>query len=152
MELKIPPPIVAMVCAMLMWLLAQMFPMLELNLPRNMRLNVALLVLAVGLVIGMVAVLGFRRQKTTVNPMDPQATRSLVISGVYRVSRNPMYLGLLLMLTALGIAFANLVSLLVLVVFVAFIQIFQIKPEERVLAERFGQDFDEYCKRVRRWI
>ncbi len=156
MELKIPPPIVAMFCAVMMWLVAQQLPGLDLSLywhvPRVWRLTPALVLLSAGLLIGLAAVLSFRRHKTTVNPLDPEATRVLVTSGVYRFSRNPMYLGVLLMLTALCIALANLGALVLLVVFVVYIQIFQINPEERVLAKRFGVDFENYCKHVRCWI
>lgn len=152
MELKIPPPIVAMICALLMWVIARGSPALDFFPPRYWQLGIALFLLVVGMGVGFAAVISFRRHRTTVNPMDPEATRVLVTSGVFRFSRNPMYLGVLLMLAALAIGLANFAALLMLGVFVAFVQIFQIMPEERVLQARFGSEFTDYCLSARRWI
>ena len=101
---------------------------------------------------GLGSVLGFRRRRTTVNPMDPQATTVLLTDGFYRISRNPMYLGVLLLLVAFAVALGNPVSVIPVVFFVLYITIFQIKPEERILAENFGDTFSVYSGKVRRWI
>lgn len=94
----------------------------------------------------------FRKFQTTVNPIDPSKTTGLVTSGVYRYTRNPMYLGFVLFLVGWASLLSNLISPVVLVLFVWYISKFQIVPEERVLEEKFGTRFVEYKKRVRRWV
>ena len=152
LELLIPPPIVAFVCAIAMWLLWYAFPGYEIFIAGTFRLVVALVLVVLGMILGLGAVLGFRRQRTTVNPMDPQATSALVTGGLYRFSRNPMYLGVLLFLIAFAVALGNPVSVVPVVCFVLYITIFQIKPEERIIAENFGDAFSDYSGKVRRWI
>jgi protein-S-isoprenylcysteine O-methyltransferase Ste14 len=97
-------------------------------------------------------VVAFRRAKTTVNPMEPNTTSSLVVSGIYRYTRNPMYLGFLLILIAWAAALSNVLALLSAPAFVLYMNCFQILPEERALASRFARDYAEYRARVRRWI
>jgi protein-S-isoprenylcysteine O-methyltransferase Ste14 len=86
------------------------------------------------------------------NPMKPDPTSSLVVSGIYRYTRNPMYLGFLLILLAWAAALSNLLALVSLLAFVLYMNRFQIVPEERILASRFAQDYAEYRARVRRWL
>jgi protein-S-isoprenylcysteine O-methyltransferase Ste14 len=100
----------------------------------------------------LAGVVGFRRAKTTVNPMHPDSTSSLVVSGIYGYTRNPMYLGFLLILLAWAAALSNVLTLLSLPAFVLYMNYFQILPEERVLASRFPRDYTEYRARVRRWL
>ena len=94
----------------------------------------------------------FRRRRTTVDPIQPQKASSLVIDNVFRYTRNPMYLGLVLVLGAWAVYLSNLASLVMLPVFIAYLTRFQIQPEERVLLEKFGDDFEQYMRKVRRWI
>lgn len=96
--------------------------------------------------------MSFRYAGTTVNPLRPQDASSLVTSGVYRMTRNPMYTGLLLMLLAWAVFLSALWSFLVLPVFVLYVTRFQIQPEERMLAVIFGETYREYTNRVRRWL
>lgn len=105
-----------------------------------------------GAVVALAGVVAFRRHKTTVNPFKPEQSTSLVATGVYRLSRNPMYLGLLLALMGWSAFLANWASALVLPAFVAYMNRFQIQPEERALTERFGSQFLAYTKSVRRWL
>ena len=84
--------------------------------------------------------------------MQPQQTSELVTTGIYRLSRNPMYLGLLLVLTSWGIYLSNFLVLAVLPLFIFYITKFQIIPEERVMREKFGESFQDYKQSVRRWI
>ena len=86
------------------------------------------------------------------NPMKPDPTSSLVVSGIYRYTRNPMYLGFLLILLAWAAALSNLLALVSLLAFVLYMNSFQIVPEERILSSRFAQDYAEYRARVRRWL
>ena len=136
------------VCALLMWLIA--FPALDFALPG--REVVAAFFFVVALIIGVSAVLGFHRMKTTVNPLKPDAASSLVVRGVYRWTRNPMYLAMLLMLVGWACIVANWAALAMLPLFVAYLNRFQIVPEERALHARFGAEFENYRRKVRRWL
>ena len=112
----------------------------------------ACVVAIIGAGIAVAGVRSFRRHDTTVNPMKPETTASVVIVGIFRFTRNPMYLGLALVLVGWAIYLSNLVALLLVPVFVAYMTQFQIKPEERALLEKFGPDFANYMSEVRRWI
>src|SRR3989442_9289182 len=107
---------------------------------------------ALGLVVGLAGILLFWRARTTINPTKPSATSSLVTSGVFRFTRNPMYLSLLLYLLAWAAYLANWLAFLFLPVFVLYINEFQIKPEERALLSLFGPEYASYKGRVRRWL
>ena len=102
--------------------------------------------------IEAVSVFAFLRARTTVTPLKPEKASTLVVSGLYRVSRNPMYLGMLILLIGWTLWLGNPASLLLLPVFVIYVTVFQIKPEEAALSEKFGSDFDAYRRRVRRWL
>ncbi|NER62664.1 isoprenylcysteine carboxylmethyltransferase family protein [Pseudomonas sp. MAFF212427] len=97
-------------------------------------------------------VLSFRRARTTVNPLKPETASALVRSGVYRYTRNPMYLGFATVLVAWAILLAWPPALLGVLGFVVYMNLFQIGPEERALARRFGGEFAQYCNGVRRWV
>ncbi len=97
-------------------------------------------------------VAAFRRERTTVNPLTPGAATSVVSSGVYSRSRNPMYVGFLLALAGWAVYLSNVAAALLLPAFVAYMNRYQIKPEERVLLAKFGTAFEQYMARVRRWI
>lgn len=150
LELKVPPPLVALVLAGLMWAVARLLPSPALAVP--MRGWTALALALAGLAIAGSGAVAFRRAKTTVNPMKPEATTSLVVSGIYRVTRNPMYLGVLVVLLGWLVFLGNAWAALGPVLFVAWINRFQIVPEERVLRARFGAQFDAYAASVRRWL
>lgn len=94
----------------------------------------------------------FLRAGTTVNPLAPERTSSLIVHGVYRYSRNPMYLGMVLVLLGWAVWLANAMAFAVLPAYVTFIDRFQIAPEEAVMARRFGGPFRDYRARTRRWI
>ena len=136
------------VCALLMWLVA--FPLFDLNLPWREVLAGVFVVLA--LAIGLSAVLSFHRAKTTVNPLAPEKASALVVRGVFRWTRNPMYLAMLLVLIAWACIVANVAALAILPLFVAYLNRFQIAPEERALQARFGGEFEQYKRTVRRWL
>ena len=150
LDLKIPPPIVTLVLALLMWLTPAVAGHLEISYPSRVLWAVVLVCVGQGIAIaGMVA---FRRAKTTVNPVKASSASSLVIRGVYRYTRNPMYVGLLLTLLAFAVFLANPLTVLWVVVYVLYITRFQIIPEERVLASLFGAEYEAYKGRVSRWI
>jgi len=150
LELKVPPPVVALVIAGAMWTFARAVP--ELGFPLPYRTALALALAAAGAATALSGVALFRRARTTVNPLKPDATSALVTSGIYRLTRNPMYLGLLFVLAGWAAYLAHLGACLVLPAFVLYLNRFQITPEERVLAARFGAEYSAYCAGVRRWL
>jgi protein-S-isoprenylcysteine O-methyltransferase Ste14 len=105
-----------------------------------------------GSALTFAGVMSFRQARTTMNPMQPQAAAALVRSGVYRVSRNPMYLGLLLVLLAWTAFLSTLWTALGPLVYVLYINRFQIAPEERILSAKFGASYTEYKASVRQWL
>ncbi|MER1941606.1 isoprenylcysteine carboxylmethyltransferase family protein [Castellaniella sp. FW104-16D08] len=150
LELLIPPPLVMLLVGLIMWLLAQIFPSLAAAWLSDTLMAIVLAFL--GLVIALAGVATFKRARTTIDPKRPTDASALVSSGIYRFSRNPMYLGVLLVLAGWAVYLGNLLSVLGLLVFVAYITRFQIIPEERLLHEKFGAAFLAYKDKVRRWI
>lgn len=149
LALKVPPLLVVVVSAALMWWL----PVWE----RTPRLDpwhgtASALVALLGIGVCLAGVLAFRRVRTTVDPMHPAAASTLVVRGIYHRSRNPMYLGFLLVLLAWALFLSKLSAWLVLPLFVLYLNRFQITPEEHALRERFGPAFDAYAAQVRRWL
>ncbi len=152
LEHKIPPPVVGLACAGLAWLLAGAAPALALPWPARPALAVALLLALAGLALELWGLWVFRRHRTTPNPLAPERARAVVQSGPYRFTRNPMYVGVALQLLGWCAYLRNPLALLALVVFVAYITRFQILPEERALAQNFGEPYLQYLRRVRRWL
>ena len=150
MELKIPPPLVALMFALIMWGISNIESLGPIESVLTGPLS--LMVLVMGLATNLAAVVSFRSADTTMNPMRPKSAARLVNGGIYRLSRNPMYLGVLLMLSSWAIWLGNPVCLAVLLFFVWYITKFQIVPEERALAELFPEQFESYKSNVRRWI
>ncbi|KUM52135.1 methyltransferase family protein [Rheinheimera sp. EpRS3] len=150
LELKIPPLVLVALFALAMWLLAQLAP--PLALPVGWRLVLTIGFAGAGVVVALSGVLAFRRANTTVDPRVPQQTSSLVARGIYRYSRNPMYLGFLLLLTALACYLMNAVAFILLPLFVLYMNRFQIAPEERHLLHKFGAEYQSYTTQVRRWL
>lgn len=149
LELKVPPLVVVLLTAALMWVVARVLPFIFI-VPAKF-LVAAFFVLA-GFAVALAGVLQFRRVQTTVSPMAPQDSSTLVTWGVYRVTRNPMYLGFLFALLGWGIWLSSLPALLLVAGYVLYMNRFQIAPEERFLAQHFGAPFLQYKQRVRRWI
>jgi len=150
LELKIPPPILALLVGAAMWgvsLAAPAAPLLS-----NIRLVATIAIALAGVAISIAGVAAFRRAKTTLNPFRPGTTSSLVTSGVYRFTRNPMYVGLALALLAWAVFLSSAWSLLGPVGFILYMTRFQIVPEERALSGIFGPAYSEYQAKVRRWL
>jgi protein-S-isoprenylcysteine O-methyltransferase Ste14 len=150
LENRVPPPVVGLLRAAAMGWLAPNVPVLD--GPPAWRAGLALGLVVVGGGFDMAGLWAFRRQRTTVNPLRPANASALVTGGVYRITRNPMYVGMACFLLAWAVWLGSLVAFLGPVAFVAFITRFQIRPEERVLAGLFGADFTNYTRRVRRWL
>jgi protein-S-isoprenylcysteine O-methyltransferase Ste14 len=149
LELRIPPLVVVIVFGAAMAALAWVVPA---PVPLPARNAVAALLAAAGVSVALAGVAAFRRQRTTVNPLTPGQASALVASGIYRCTRNPMYLGFLLVLLGWWACLANWASTLLLPAFVVYMNRFQIEPEERALAQRFPEQFAAYSKSVRRWV
>ena len=150
LALKVPPPVVLLIFGILMWFVGSRLPGGQFEIANQMISAISVGVL--GLIINISAIIGFRRAKTTVNPLDPGKATQLVVVGVFRLSRNPMYLGILVMLIGWAIWIGSFYNLPPLALFVYYITEFQIKPEEEALKPLFGEAFANYCSTVRRWI
>lgn len=145
----IPPPLIAASFAAGMWLVDRGSDF-DLDVPG--KAWVAGGIAAAGIAVDVLSILTFRKARTTVNPLDPSRTSALVTAGPYKFSRNPMYVGLALTLTAWAVWLGNPFNLLLIGAFLATVTALQIKPEERALAARFPDAFSAYAARTRRWI
>lgn len=147
---RIPPVIVGVGVGALAWGAARAFP--ALTLAHAARPWLATVFVLAGLACSLSGVVSFRRARTTVNPMQPEAATTLVVAGLYRVTRNPMYLGFLFLLLGEIAWLANPVALVAAPALVLYLNRFQIAPEERALRARFGAEYVAYAARVRRWL
>ncbi len=150
LELRIPPLVLLVAFGVLMLALFLVIPSMTFTLAQSTVVAVALIV--AGACVALAGVIAFRRSGTTVNPTTPEKSLVVVSTGVYRFTRNPMYLGFSLVLAGLATYLSNAASLLMLPAFVAYMTKFQIEPEERVLLDKFGEPFREYMATVRRWM
>lgn len=150
MKLLIPPPLLGLITGVLIWGAAKFFTPLGAAFPGQKTIGVVLML--GGVLIEVIAVATFFRLKTTVNPMKPDAAAKLVTTGLFSFTRNPMYLSLLGVLIGWSIFLGNVAALALPALFVWYLTVFQIKPEEAALTQKFGDEYLDYCKRVRRWI
>lgn len=150
MELRLPPPLVSLIAALIMWGLNQLVPAARIALPGGAVL--AAVLAAAGLLVAAAGALAFRRVGTTLNPHTPDESSVLVVRGIYRHTRNPMYLGGVLVLLGWAVYLGNLLTLLVLPAFILYMNRYQIEPEERALEARFGAEYVRYRQSVRRWL
>jgi protein-S-isoprenylcysteine O-methyltransferase Ste14 len=149
LELKVPPPVVGLLVAAAMWGIGTWPPVFP--LAPSVRLVLAGALAVVGVGFDILGLLAFRQWRTTINPLRPAKASALVTAGVYRVTRNPMYVGLAFILTAWAVYLSALWPFLGPALFVAYINRFQIAPEERVLRSKF-EGYEAYAARVRRWL
>ena len=148
MNNKIPPPIVTIFFGLCIYLSRSYFPVFS-----GSALNVlSIFFFVCGIFVFAAAVISFKKQKTTVNPISIEDASSLVVSGIFKHSRNPMYLGMSFVLLGLTFKFNVIGGLLFTGIFMLFITIFQIKPEEVAMEKLFGQEWKDYTKNVRRWL
>jgi len=149
LELKIPPPLVALLIAAAMWSFSATG---RIEMPIALRIAVGVVAALAGFGIAISGVIAFRRAHTTVSPLKPDTASRLVTSGVYGFTRNPMYLGLCLVLAGWAFFLSSPLMLLGPLAFILYITRFQIVPEERSLSSLFGEAFADYQAKVRRWI
>lgn len=148
MNNKIPPPIITLICGMGIYFSRPLFPKynyISIDI-------IATSFLLLGIIILITAVLSFKRQSTTISPLQPEKASYLVVSGIFKYSRNPMYLGMLLILISMTIKFNFVGGILIIFGFITFITKFQIIPEEIALERLFGKEFTRYKKKTKRWI
>ena len=151
MHLRIPPPIVALIGILLIFLSKDYILILYLH--PYLQNTLSILFLFIGFLIILSATKEFKKSNTTVNPMKPETSTSLVTSGIFKYTRNPMYLGLSSILLASCFYFSSLLGIIVYVpFFILYITVFQIIPEEEVMKSLFNDEYLDYCSKVRRWI
>ena len=149
LQLKIPPLAVTLLFAGMVWLTAQA------GLGRFSLSGqgvLAALLFGAGLAVAALGIYAFGRAHTTVSPTRPEGASQLVTGGVYRVTRNPMYLGMALWLAAWAVLLGRFLGLVFIPLFALYLNRFQIVPEERVLLQTFGDTYRNYQARVRRWL
>ena len=150
LKLKIPPPVYALSVALVMWLFSRIFPVATLiTHPWH---NIGFVIIALAAIIDFTSLYWFFKKRTTPNPMKPGFTTGLVFDGMYKISRNPMYLGMLTMLFGFAVYLGKLTPFLVLPAFYFVITEMQIKPEEEILEKKFGEQYLDYKRKVRRWL
>jgi protein-S-isoprenylcysteine O-methyltransferase Ste14 len=150
LALKLPPLALVVIVAVLMWIVSAVTPKFDFYLPAKYLWAVSLAL--IGTATCLAGVVSFRQAKTTVNPMKPDSTSSLVVSGIYKHTRNPMYVGFALVLLGWATFLSNLAALAFVPVFIVYMDRFQIRPEEDVLASLFPHEYPTYRTKVRRWI
>ena len=150
MKIKIPPPIVTLIFALGLYLLAKYLPMGEFKFfGRKVLMYV---VTGIGFLVMIIAILQFLKKKTTTNPLNPEKASKLVTSGIFKFTRNPMYLAMLLFLIAFALKLGNAFNTLLLAGFVYYMNHFQIRYEEEALHKLFGKEYKLYTKATRRWF
>lgn len=152
MQLKIPPAIVTVLFAAIMWLIERYLELNWLTLDALLSLTLAVVFASAGGLLGLIGLVQFYRNSTSIDPHKPAKASALVTDGIYRISRNPMYVGLLLILAGWGFYLENLLTLLVLPLFVGYMNRYQIIPEEEVMEKKFGDQYLRYKSEVRRWL
>jgi protein-S-isoprenylcysteine O-methyltransferase Ste14 len=146
LDIRIPPPVVGSIVAASMWALSTLGPQFALAL--QLKYAAVGILAAAGLAFDLLGLFAFRGARTTINPLKPERTSALVTGSIYRVTRNPMYVGMGFLLLAWATYLGALLPLCGPVLFMRF----QIRPEEQVLGRIFGQEYTSYCRRVRRWL
>ena len=150
LEHRIPPPVVAILIAAGMWALARWWPVVAFSVPSPWLVGLG--VASIGGVVSGAGAREFRRVRTTVNPLHPERASSVVSTGIYRYTRNPMYVGIAFVLLGCFLAFGGLSAAVGLPALVWYLTRFQIVPEERILEAKFGDEYRRYRAGVRRWL
>ena len=146
--IKIPPPILVLILTSLVYFSSTKLE--SIYLPY--RQTVSVLILIIGIVVIISPVFDFIKSKTTVNPIKFQNVNRLVTTGIYRYSRNPMYLGMILIIISTTVYYLNLLSVFSPLIFYIWINKFQISREEIFLEGKFGNEYLKYKSKTRRWI
>ena len=145
---KIPPPLVALTFGFLIKYTKNIFPVIEI---KN-EIVLGSFIIISGLIIILAAIISFKKYKTTITPLKPSKATKLIVNGVYKFSRNPMYLGLLLVLFGVSTMLNPIGGLFFIPLFILYLNYFQIIPEENAMIQLFKGEFLKYKRNVRRWI
>ena len=145
---KIPPPLVALTFGFLINYTKNIFPKIEI---KNEIIFGSFMIIS-GLIIILSAIILFKKYQTTITPLNPSNATKLITDGIYKFSRNPMYLGLLLVLVGISIILSLTGGFFFILLFILYMNLFQIIPEENAMVDLFKDEFLEYKKNVRRWI
>ena len=153
LELKCPPPIVMLISALMAMIISQRnFEFIQQELTNVDTFIWPLVFLIAGIALAIAGIKEFAHFKTTIHPTHPEHTSSLVTTGIYQLTRNPMYLGLLVVLLGWADFLDSFLAFTGPLFFFLYISVFQIKPEEVVMKSKFSSEFSEYCSHVRRWL
>lgn len=150
LELKIPPAIITLVIATAMWWIDQYLVFHWATFGSIWW--VSFMFVAIGGVFGLVGLVQFYKSSTSIDPHKPEKASRLVTNGIYSISRNPMYTGLLLMLVGYGFYLGNGLAFALLPLFMGYMNRYQITPEEKVMEDKFGEEYQKYKSEVRRWL
>jgi len=150
LELKIPPAVVMLFFMILMYFLSSIFSALNIEFMFQTFLSIETAVS--GFVLIVAASYVFNEKRTSINPMKPESASSLVRNGVYRFTRNPMYLGIAVILFAWLIFLGNVLNIVNVILFILYMNKYQIIPEERALEKLFGDEYISYKSKVKRWL
>ena len=146
--IKIPPPLIVLTLIISIYFSSKKIDLI--NIP--LQLEISFFILSLGTLVFINPVLKFIKSKTTINPIQFEETNRLVTSGIFKYSRNPMYLGMLMIIISTSIFYLNIYSILTPFLFVFWINKFQIKREEIFLTEKFGKEYLSYKNKTRRWL
>ena len=147
---RIPPGLVFLAAGLLIWCIARFAPAARIVMPGSRA--VAIVLGGIGIALVLLGIAAFVRARTTADPLHPEKASTLVMTGIYRYTRNPMYLGFALLLLAFVVRLSAWPGVIVVFLFVAYMNRFQIRPEEQALEARFGDAARDYLRRVRRWV
>lgn len=150
MKLRIPPVLVFLFIALAMFFVSKKMPTGSFVLFGSNYISI--IFLFSGILLGLFSLNQFRKSRTTINPLKPIKSTSLVTNGIYKYTRNPMYVSLLFVLISLSLYLKNVFNVFLLIGFVSYMNAYQIKPEEKALLQIFGLPYQNYCKKVRRWL
>ena len=145
---KFPPPLVALTFGFLINYTKNIFPKIEV---KNEFIFGSFMIIS-GLIIILSATILFKKYQTTITPLNPSNATKLITDGIYKFSRNPMYLGLLFVLLGISTILNPIGGLFLIPLFILYLNFFQIIPEENAMVDLFKDEFLEYKKSVRRWI
>ena len=147
-KLKIPPPILVIILITSIYFSSDKLDLISIPY----RTLFSIVILSIGILVIINPVVKFIKSKTTVNPVEFKNVEKLVTSGIFKYSRNPMYLGMIMIIISTTVYYLNFYSLLTPFIFYFWINRFQIKREEVFLEEKFGQEYLSYKTKTRRWI
>lgn len=150
MKTRVPPPVWMLAIGAVMWFVSRSAYAYPIDIPYA--LVVAIVIGLLGIACSVAGIREFRKVSTTVNPLQPDEASTLVTTGIFKATRNPMYVGLFLILAGWAVWLGSLASVPLLLVFLLVMTELQIKPEEQAMQALFGQDYEDYRGRVRRWI